>query len=190
MLLHLWVHCRVPQSIFYQNIKGHSLLLAMTRHRVSGQVWACLGPSWFYLVWTMGWQPNDHSLTYLRWSSVNASCGQVWPTVGVMAQQTIPSFCLLRLALEQLPDLSWEPAGTLCRTSRLRRKVGPLSMNTDLPPPEESWGCWQLAESCCPILPGESHLHCLRSQRAAGRGSVTWEKKGSWTKDNCLLYFD
>ena len=189
MLLHLWVHCRVPQSIFNQNIKGHSLLLAMTRHRVSGQVWACLGLSWFYLVWTMGWWPNllPHLLEVklcecLLWSSLTNCGSHGAANHSFFLSVEAGSWTASRLKL----GASWYPMQDL-----QTQEEGGTSLHEYWPTsPAEPWGCWQLAESCCPILPGESHLHCLRSQRAAGRGSVTWEKKGSWTKDNCLLYFD
>lgn len=69
---------------------------------VLGQLWACLGMSWYLLVWAMDWWPSDHCLTHLRWSSVNAFCHQVWPNKGKKPWQSKPLLCLYVKAASQI----------------------------------------------------------------------------------------
>lgn len=181
------IHCRVPQSIFCQNIEFHSLWIALTRD----SFWGGLGLPWPELVLSclnsrLGakW-PLSHffevKVSEWLWLSLT-SCGS-HGTANHCTFHSVEagSSSASRLKLGENRYLTWE-----LQTGESREL--PLWTLTS----SHFWvlsllkTCWVLV----PHLLGQSHLHCLRSLGTSGTGRVTWEKRGSWINNNHFLYFD
>ena len=167
--------------------KAHRLWTDLTMQCLG----AGLGLPWHELILTclknglMDKWPLSHSLEVkfcecLLWSSVTNQRSH--------GTANHCSFCLLRLALEQPSNLSWEPVS---RKQAVVRKHIETTLHWDLQTREEGgtslrehWPtspcrALRLLTTCRVLVPCPTSAG-LRSWRTAGRGSVTWEKRGRY----------